>query len=666
MSPSIKRSVLKHCLSQFDLLKKPRALLVCLLAIIGIGTAAFSVAAPASGVWAVAFSPTFGATIYLGHVTCTSTSDCWVVGYYDNSGAVQTAIEHWNGTEWAFVTSPNIGTMQNNRLFGVACASVSDCWAVGDYGYKVPGDLTGYRTLIEHWDGDAWRIVTSPNTTPAQGNHLFAVTCVSASDCWAAGHYYNGEGDLPLVEHWNGNAWTIVISPDPGHYNYLNAITCASASDCWAVGAATNDGNFFQTLIAHWDGAAWRIVTSPDTGLTDDDQLFDVTCASASDCWAVGSSRPYTDIVYQTLIEHWNGTAWTIIASPHTGYERLLGVTCASASDCWAVGYYYNDTVGQPLIEHWNGTAWTIIGSPHNSPAGQSLVGVTCASASDCWAVGYYPLIAHYSTSNKLDNISTRLNVKTGENVAIAGFIISGQPQKVFIRALGPTLASPPFNVSGTLGDPKLVLYDHTQSPIASNDNWPNTVIDGTVITQDQENAIYSSGYRPSSNNESVISAALPAGSYTAIVSGVNNTTGVALVEVYDLTPSDLGSLTNISTRGSVQTGANVMIGGFIVSGAGSRTVVVRGLGPTLTGFGVSGALGDPTLELRDANANLLALNDNWKDSQQAQIQTTGFAPPNDLEPAILATLPPANYTAILRGKNNTSGVALIETYVTN
>src|SRR5205814_1497739 len=398
MSPSIKRSVLKHCLSQFDLLKKPRALLVCLLAIIGIGTAAFSVAAPASGVWAVAFSPTFGATIYLGHVTCTSTSDCWVVGYY-----------------------------------------------------------------------------------------------------------YNGEGDLPLVEHWNGNAWTIVISPDPGHYNYLNAITCASVSDCWAVGTATNDGNFFQTLIAHWDGAAWRIVTSPDTGLTDDDQLFDVACASASDCWAVGSSRPYTDIVYQTLIEHWNGTAWTIIASPHTGHERLLGVTCASASDCWAVGYYYNDTVGQPLIEHWNGTAWTIIGSPHNSPAGQSLVGVTCASASDCWAVGYYPLIAHYSTSNKLDNISTRLNVKTGENVAIAGFIISGQPQKVFIRALGPTLASPPFNVSGTLGDPKLVLYDHTQSPIASNDNWPNTVIDGTVITQDQENAIYSSGYRTSSNNESVI-----------------------------------------------------------------------------------------------------------------------------------------------------------------
>jgi len=266
----------------------------------------------------------------------------------------------------------------------------------------------------------------------------------------------------------------------------------------------------------------------------------------------------------------------------------------------------------------------------------------------------------------QLGNISTRLNVQTGGNVAIAGFIISGQPQRVLIRALGPTIAKPPFNLPNTLDNPKLVLYDQSQTPIASNDNWGNTVIDGKVITEDQEREIENSTYVPSSPNESIIIATLPAGNYTAIVSGISNTTGVALVEVYNVTSSNSGNLTNISTRGSVQTGDNVMIGGSIISGAGSRTVVVRGLGPTLTGFGVPGALGDPTLELRDANGNLLASDDNWKDTQQAQIQATGFAPARDLEPAILATLPAANYTAILRGKNNTTGVALVETYVTN
>ena len=236
----------------------------------------------------------------------------------------------------------------------------------------------------------------------------------------------------------------------------------------------------------------------------------------------------------------------------------------------------------------------------------------------------------------------------------------------MLIRALGPTLASPPFNVPDTLGDPRLVLCDQSQRPIARNDNWGHTIIDRTVITGDQADEIRYSIYAPSSPNESVIIATLPAGNYTAIVSGVNNTNGVALVEVYDLTPTSSGSLSNISTRGSVQTGDNVMIGGFIVSGAGSRTVIVRGLGPTLTTFGVADALADPTLELRDGNGNLLASDDNWKEVQSTDIQSSGFAPPNDLEPAILATLSPANYTAILQGKNTTSGVGLVETYITN
>jgi hypothetical protein len=191
-------------------------------------------------------------------------------------------------------------------------------------------------------------------------------------------------------------------------------------------------------------------------------------------------------------------------------------------------------------------------------------------------------------------------------------------------------------------------------------------VIDGRVIKLSQASEIQNSIYRASSPAESVIIATLPAGNYTAVLSGVNNTSGVGLVEVYNLTLSTSGRLTNISTRGFVHADTNMMIGGFIISGSGSRTVVLRGLGPTLTQFGIASALADPTLELRDASGNLLASDDDWKDVQQAGIQSAGLAPPNDLEPAILATLPSGNYTAILRGKNNTTGVAVVETYVTN
>jgi hypothetical protein len=656
-------------------LTKPRVFLALAVGSIEIWLAVLSFAAPISGIWAIAFSPKPGISNYLEDLTCTSASDCWAVGYYYNDNA-QTLIEHWDGTKWSIVPSPNT-TATLNQLFGIACVSASDCWAVGSSKGDPFQPPNPYRTLIEHWDGTAWAIVATPNAND-HDNSFLRVTCASASDCWAVGNYYNGSNLQTLIEHWDGNAWTVIASPnaDPNQRNYFNDVTCASSSDCWAVGAYNIDSNIRHQLIEHWNGTAWAIVATPNTSATEDNRLVGLVCPSASDCWAVGFHTNSGNTL-RTLTEHWDGNVWTIITSPNTSgiqdNNSLYGVTCTSGSDCWAVGTYYNDG-GQPtLIEHWNGTAWKVVSSPNakipSSATFAALVAVACATASDCWAVGYdtdEALIEYYLTSTELGNISTRLNVQTGGNVAIAGFIISGQPQRVLIRALGPTIAKPPFNVPNTLDNPKLVLYDQSQTPIASNDNWGNTVIDGTVITADQEGEIENSAYAPSSANESVIIATLPAGNYTAIVSGVNNTTGVALVEVYNVTSSNSGNLTNISTRGSAQTGDSVMIGGFIVIGKGPRTVVVRGLGPTLTQFGVAGALGDPTLELRDGNGNLLASDDNWKDAQQTEIQSTGLAPPNDLEPAILATLSPANYTAILRGKNNTTGAALVETYVTN
>ena len=260
-------------------------------------------------------------------------------------------------------------------------------------------------------------------------------------------------------------------------------------------------------------------------------------------------------------------------------------------------------------------------------------------------------------TGKELD-ISTRLHVETGQHVGIAGFIISGSTsKKIIVRALGPTLAQ--FGVPGVLQDPVLELYDASNNLIAFDDNWKDA----------QQSEVQASGYAPGADHEAAIVLTLAPGNYTAVVRGANATIGTALLEVHDLSQSSASLITNISTRGVVGTDANAMIGGFIVGGGlgtngdGSSEILVRALGPELTGFGIADALLDPTLELRDGNGNLVDSNDNWKEAQQSAIQATGLAPGDDREPAILTTLIQGNWTAILRGKNNTTGVGLIEVY---
>ena len=249
-----------------------------------------------------------------------------------------------------------------------------------------------------------------------------------------------------------------------------------------------------------------------------------------------------------------------------------------------------------------------------------------------------------------LVNVSTRMMVGTGDNVEIGGFIIKGtKPKKIAIRAIAPSLSQ--YGVTGSMADPVLELHDGSGAIVMSNDNWNS-----------YRQVVISSGLAPIDEHESVIITTLAPGNYTAVLRGLRNTTGVALFELYDIDPRN-SKIANISTRGNVGTGDNVMIGGFIVGGDQPINVVVRALGPTLTIFGVSGALGDPTLELRDKNGVLIAQNDNWKSSQQSAIQNSGHAPPKDAEAAIFATLQPGNYTAIVRGNNDTTGVALVEVY---
>jgi hypothetical protein len=269
-----------------------------------------------------------------------------------------------------------------------------------------------------------------------------------------------------------------------------------------------------------------------------------------------------------------------------------------------------------------------------------------------------------------LGNISTRAFVQTGDNVVIGGFIIQGaEPKRVVIRAIGPELTQ--YGVPNALANPTLELHDSTGALIASNDNWVATIIGG-IITSDQVAAIRASGYAPGDRRESAMIVNLPPGSYTAIVRGVNNTTGVALAEVYDLSPAPNSTLGNISTRAFVQTGDNVMIGGVMVQGTQPRRVIVRAIGPELTQYGVPNPLADPTLEMHDSTGALIASNDNWQHTiiggiitsdQVAAIRASGHAPTDPSESAIIATLPPGNYTAIVRGVNNTTGVGLVEVY---
>jgi hypothetical protein len=253
----------------------------------------------------------------------------------------------------------------------------------------------------------------------------------------------------------------------------------------------------------------------------------------------------------------------------------------------------------------------------------------------------------------QLLNISTRLRVLTGDNALIGGFILTGSDdKKVIVRGIGPSLTSQ--NVPDALQDPTLELHDGTGATIASNDNWKDT----------QQAEIQATGIPPSNDLESAIVATLPANNsgYTAILRGKNDTTGVGLVEVYDLDQAANSKLANISTRGFVDTGDNAMIGGFI-AGNGVAKVIVRAIGPSLTGQGVANALQDPTLELHDGSGATIASNDNWKDTQQGEIEATTIPPTDDRESAIVATLFPGNYTAIVRGKNDTTGVGLVEVY---
>ena len=266
---------------------------------------------------------------------------------------------------------------------------------------------------------------------------------------------------------------------------------------------------------------------------------------------------------------------------------------------------------------------------------------------------GYLPAFLAVQSTATLVNISTRLNILTGDNVLDGGFIVVGSGFKdVLIRGLGPSLAS--AGITGTLADPIIELYSDNVI-IAENDNW----------MKNQKAEIEATGLQPTNDAEAALIATLAAGTYTVIERGKEATTGIGLIEIYDLGAGTGPELSNISTRGFVDTGSNVMIAGFIIasSSGGSSQVMVRGLGPSLGDFGIADPLADPVLDLYDADGMLIASSDSWQSDQEAEIIATGLQPLNGAEAAILITLSPGAYTAIESGKNGGTGVGLVEVY---
>lgn len=246
-----------------------------------------------------------------------------------------------------------------------------------------------------------------------------------------------------------------------------------------------------------------------------------------------------------------------------------------------------------------------------------------------------------------LANISTRLRVGTDENVLIGGFIITGtQPKKLIVRAIGPSTG-----IDGALADPQLEIFNGFGESIASNNNWQEAP---------NRQEIVDTGIAPTNDLEAAFVASLPPGAYTAVVSGANSGTGIGLVEVYDLDGGVDSKLANIATRGLVQTGDDIMIGGLIVVGDAPQRVIIRALGPSLP---IDGRLWDPQLQLFDRDGNAVQSNDNWRSDQEAEIVATSIAPWHDLDSALVTTLTPAPYTAVVSGVGGAMGVAVVEVY---
>lgn len=337
-----------------------------------------------AGPWYCVASPSPGTWFdTLNAIAGVASSDLWAVGSSqgpDGGSPELTLTEHWNGTTWSLVSSPN-GSGHNDSLNAVAAVASNDVWAVG-------ADDT--QALTEHWNGSAWSVVPSPTLSSGTSPLLVGVAAISSNDVWAVGSYrQSGVGLLtPLAAHWDGTGWSVVPTPSLGlQGGSFNAIATVAANDVWAVGWEEPS----KTLTEHWDGKSWSIVSSPNPSSTED-ILSGVVAISSQDVWAVGHSN--TEPYQQSLTEHWDGTSWSTVPGPNLAGEniQLLGVAATSTSDVWAVGFGFGVSNSNPwtdVIGHWNGTSWSLDTHMTSMQVGGNLYGVVAFSPLNAWAVGH-------------------------------------------------------------------------------------------------------------------------------------------------------------------------------------------------------------------------------------------------------------------------------------
>lgn len=342
--------------------------------------------------WQIISSPNGSRQVNELHsVSALAENDVWAVGVSYNTERTlgSTLIEHWNGSQWSVVPSPNPSSTLN-ILFGVAAVATNDVWAVGFAATPSSG------AVIMHWNGSLWSVVPNPPSSIFMSN-LLALSAVSARDIWAVGSGRIGDEDATLTLHWNGTAWSFISSPNvtPEVDNTLSGVAAVATNDVWAVGTQQPTSlTDPHTLILHWDGSAWSIVPSPnDGGNTVDNHLLAAAAVASNDVWAIGFSG------FGTLAEHWDGASWSIVETPNIPRSEplfLQSVVALRNHNVWAVGESFQTRLSRSrtLTEQWNGTSWVAIQSPNFGADHNELFGVDATSAGTLWAVGtvyHYP-----------------------------------------------------------------------------------------------------------------------------------------------------------------------------------------------------------------------------------------------------------------------------------
>jgi hypothetical protein len=337
----------------------------------------------------------------LASVSCPDATTCFAVGSYElrgSSDGKRTLVERRNGATWSRVPSANLPSA-NNELRSISCVSATSCFAIGQ---ASPLNLNGtVQVLIERWNGVAWSMMAGPSQLP-QDAGLAGISCVGPSNCFAVG---NGGRGVPrtLVEHWNGTSWSVVPSPNGSSdgANFLKAVSCTSSSSCFAVGLFQDETlHTAKTFTIRWNGTKWSRVGSPNSARSTWNEFSGVSCLSVRLCYAVGDTqRTSGDLgASYTLAEKWNGTKWSIMLTPNPktpNRASLANISCASATSCFAVGYSvketFRDTFGpHTLFEQFANGGWTIQPSANAPGGGRSeLFGVSCKFTTSCSAVGF-------------------------------------------------------------------------------------------------------------------------------------------------------------------------------------------------------------------------------------------------------------------------------------